>query len=78
MCSPWDFIQLERSSISTLPILGPSNLRDGVGSLADGFLDSWNYLGTSIPVNLGIKAYDTVNRTSLTIGEYEDLKVVHY
>jgi phospholipid-binding lipoprotein MlaA len=57
-----------------LPILGPSSLRDGVGSLTDGFLDPWNYLVTSIPVNLGIKAYDRVNGTSLTIGEYEDLK----
>lgn len=57
-----------------LPILGPSSLRDGVGSLADGFLDPWNYLVTSVPVNLGIKAYDRVNGTSLTIGEYEDLK----
>jgi phospholipid-binding lipoprotein MlaA len=57
-----------------LPILGPSSLRDGVGLIADGFLDPWNYLVTSIPVNLGVKAYDRVNRTSLTIGEYEDLK----
>ncbi|MFB0505302.1 MAG: MlaA family lipoprotein, partial [Thermodesulfobacteriota bacterium] len=39
-----------------------------------GFLDPWNYLVTSIPVNLGIKAYDRVNGTSLAIGEYEDLK----
>lgn len=56
------------------PIFGPSSLRDTIGSVADGFLDPWNYLGTSIPINLGIKAYDRVNRTSLTIGEYEDLK----
>lgn len=57
-----------------LPILGPSSLRDGIGSLADLFLDPTNYLVTSIPVNLGIKAYDWVNGTSLTIGDYEDLK----
>ncbi len=57
-----------------VPIFGPSSLRDTVGSLADGFLDPLNYLVTSVPANLGIKAYDRVNRTSLTIGEYEDLK----
>lgn len=56
------------------PIIGPSSLRDTIGSVADSFLDPWNYLVTSVPVNLGIKAYDRVNRTSLTIGEYEDLK----
>ena len=56
------------------PILGPSSLRDTFGSVADGFLDPWNYVLPSIPINLGVKAYDRVNNTSLIIGEYEDLK----
>jgi phospholipid-binding lipoprotein MlaA len=43
-------------------------------SMADGFLAPWNNLVTSVPVNLGVNAYDRVNRTSLTIGEYEDRK----
>lgn len=56
------------------PILGPSSVRDTVGAVADGFLEPWNYLVTSFYVNAGIKVYDRINRTSLTIGEYEDLK----
>jgi phospholipid-binding lipoprotein MlaA len=56
------------------PILGPSSLRDSVGYVGDLFLDPQNYLITSTPVNLAIKSYDQVNETSLTLGEYEDLK----
>lgn len=56
------------------PILGPSSLRDTAGFVADGFLDPWNHLVTSVPANLAVKSYDQVNKTSLTIGEYEDLK----
>jgi phospholipid-binding lipoprotein MlaA len=56
------------------PILGPSSLRDSVGYVGDLFLDPENYLITSAPVNLAIKSYDQVNETSLTLGEYEDLK----
>jgi len=56
------------------PILGPSSLRDTVGYVGDLFLDPQNYLITSTPINLAIKSYDQVNETSLTLGEYEDLK----
>jgi phospholipid-binding lipoprotein MlaA len=56
------------------PILGPSSLRDTVGYVGDLFLDPQNYLITSTPVNLAIKSYDQVNETSLSLGEYEDLK----
>ena len=57
-----------------LPILGPSSLRDGVGYVGDIFLDPTTYLITSVPINLGVKAYYLVNEASLTIGEYEDFK----
>jgi phospholipid-binding lipoprotein MlaA len=56
------------------PILGPSSLRDTVGFTGDLFLDPENYLITSIPINLAVKSYNQVNETSLTLGEYEDLK----
>jgi phospholipid-binding lipoprotein MlaA len=42
--------------------------------MADGFLAPWNYLVISIPINVGIGAYDQVNKSSLAIGEYEDRK----
>lgn len=56
------------------PILGPSSLRDTVGYVGDLFLDPQTYLITSIPINIGVRAYYQVNETSLTLGEYEDLK----
>jgi phospholipid-binding lipoprotein MlaA len=45
-----------------------------VGFTGDLFLDPTNYLITSIPINLAVKSYHQVNETSLTLGEYEDLK----
>jgi phospholipid-binding lipoprotein MlaA len=56
------------------PILGPSSIRDSVGLIGDLFLDPQNYLITDLPLNLAIKSYTQVNETSLTLGEYEDLK----
>jgi phospholipid-binding lipoprotein MlaA len=56
------------------PLLGPSSVRDSVGSFADGFLDPWNYALTSFPANAAVKAYDRVNAVSLAVGEYEALK----
>jgi phospholipid-binding lipoprotein MlaA len=55
------------------PIIGPSSLRDTVGLVGDAFLDPINYV-RPVVVSLGITAYDTVNHTSLHIGDYEDLK----
>ncbi|MBW2145450.1 MAG: VacJ family lipoprotein [Deltaproteobacteria bacterium] len=56
------------------PILGPSSLRDTVGFVGDLFLDPLNYLVASIPANIGVRSYDRVNETSLTLGDYEDFK----
>jgi phospholipid-binding lipoprotein MlaA len=55
------------------PVLGPSNLRDTIGMVGDGFLDPLNYLSPS-KYSIGAKGLRTVNKTSLTIGDYEDLK----
>ena len=56
------------------PILGPSSLRDTVGSVGDGFIDPLNYLVDSTMYNAATRGYERVNTTSLTIGEYESLK----
>ncbi len=56
-----------------LPVFGPSSLRDTIGLSGDFFLDPVNYItpGTD---RLAVKAGDRVNRTSLFIGDYEDVK----
>jgi len=56
-----------------LPILGPSSLRDGIGSVGDAFLQPVNYLDSTGTI-LVITSYDFINKTSLQIGDYEALK----
>jgi phospholipid-binding lipoprotein MlaA len=55
------------------PIWGPSSPRDTVGLIGDAFLNPFTYL-FELDVLFGIKAYETVNATSLAIGDYESLK----
>lgn len=55
------------------PFLGPSSLRDSVGDAGDYFLDPVNYV-TPLIDQYAIKIGDQVNRTSLSIGEYEEIK----
>jgi phospholipid-binding lipoprotein MlaA len=65
-----------------LPFFGPSNVRDLVGLTADAYLSPLvNIKGRekySIPDNLdqsiGIVAVQFINKTSLHLGEYENLK----
>ncbi|MBW1805993.1 MAG: VacJ family lipoprotein [Deltaproteobacteria bacterium] len=56
------------------PILGPSSMRDTIGTVGDAFLDPLGYMDLQTKYRIAVKGYDTVNDTSLTIGEYEDLK----
>jgi phospholipid-binding lipoprotein MlaA len=60
------------------PILGPSNVRDTVGYVGDLFFDPRTYLAyyfvVAEIVNTGTWILDKVNETSLTLGEYENLK----
>jgi phospholipid-binding lipoprotein MlaA len=56
------------------PFLGPSTLRDSFGMAGDWFLSPVNYAFTELPERVGVRAYDTVNDTSLSIGDYEALK----
>lgn len=55
------------------PIFGPSSSRDTVGMVGDFFLNPLSYVNPS-DVMVGVKAYETVNDTSLRIGDYESLK----
>ncbi len=56
-----------------LPFFGPSSVRDGLGRLGDTFLDPIWWLVEDIGTSLAIRAGETVNDTSLRIGEYEAL-----
>lgn len=63
---PWIYINW--------PILGPSNVRDTVGYVGDLFLDPINYVVPNYAYSVGIRAYETVNSTSLRANDYEDFK----
>lgn len=65
-----------------LPFIGPSNLRDIAGITADGYLSPLVHVKSlekyRIPQNLeetvGIYTIRLINKTSLHLGEYEDLR----
>ncbi|MGD8386426.1 MAG: VacJ family lipoprotein [Desulfobacteraceae bacterium] len=56
------------------PFLGPSCVRDTVGFVGDAFLNPVNYLVPQTKYNVAVKTGDRINETSLSIGDYEDLK----
>jgi phospholipid-binding lipoprotein MlaA len=60
------------------PVLGPSSARDTLGYVGDLFFDPRTYLAyyfvVAEIVNTGTWTLDKVNETSLTLGEYENLK----
>jgi phospholipid-binding lipoprotein MlaA len=57
----------------TWPVLGPSTVRDSVGFIGDWFLEPVNYVTPTID-RIAIKAGDRINRTSLSLGNYEEIK----
>lgn len=64
-----------------LPLLGPSNLRDSVGIVADSIMNPMTYMenrGYNLFDNsteaLGVSVEKTINYNSLHVGEYEKLK----
>jgi phospholipid-binding lipoprotein MlaA len=57
-----------------VPFFGPYSLRHGIGALGDLFVDPIFWLIEDLWVSLAIRAGETVNDTSLRIGEYEALK----
>jgi len=57
------------------PFLGPSSLRDSIGSVVDLFIVPSIYVLSNYSyIYAGAKAFEVINRTSLTLGEYEELK----
>ncbi len=58
-----------------LPFLGPSSIRDGIGLVADLYMDPLTYLPPDETwEKIGVYAFRTVNNTSLEITLYDDLK----
>jgi len=57
-----------------VPFLGPFSFRDGVGFIGDLFLDPRTYIFGDYPVMYVVRPFEIVNETSLSLGEYEDLK----
>ncbi len=55
------------------PFLGPSNLRDSIGWVADFFLNPINYI-PNMWIVTGLHVFEKINKTSLHLGEYEKLK----
>jgi len=56
-----------------LPLLGPSTLRDSVGTIGDAFLNPVRYV-KPLEISIGISAADAANEGSFHIGEYEAFK----
>jgi phospholipid-binding lipoprotein MlaA len=56
-----------------LPLFGPSNARDSIGSLGDWFLNPVSYVEPD-EAAYGITAVKFTNNSSLTLGEYESFK----
>ncbi len=56
-----------------LPVLGPSNFRDTLAMVPDGFLNPLYYIEDE-SARTGVTVFKTVNRASLHIGEYESLR----
>jgi len=65
-----------------LPFLGPSNVRDSLGLIADGYLSPLIYqkglarykLPRNYGQSVGIYGLDVINKNSLHLGAYESLK----
>ena len=57
-----------------LPFLGASSLRDTVGWVGGLYLNPLDYIVEDWWANIGVRAFDMTNKTSLRIGEYEALK----
>ena len=55
------------------PILGPSTLRDSIGSLGDAYFNPLVYINP-IEAQLAVRGFNLINKTSFHIGEYEALK----
>jgi len=53
------------------PFLGPSNFRDSLGMVGDGYVHPFILLDVDRDVTIGIWTFEQVNNTALTLGDYE-------
>ena len=58
----------------TVPVLGPSSVRETLGTVGDTFLDPITYTVNPFLLRWGVKGYKTFNEVSLKLGDYEALK----
>jgi phospholipid-binding lipoprotein MlaA len=58
----------------TIPFLGPSSFRDGLGLVGDIFLDPLFWVDMDLWTRVALRGGEVVNDTSLRIGQYEALK----
>lgn len=56
------------------PVFGPSNIRDTIGMIGDGFLNPLYFWPQETVYRAGISGFRVVNNTSLELGEYESIK----
>ena len=56
-----------------LPVLGPSSVRDGLGTAGDWYLSPITYVDPTL-LSYGLKTHDRVNHVSFHIGDYEAFK----
>lgn len=59
-----------------LPLFGPSNIRDGVGLFADMQVHPYSYIGLNSEEKIAVRAYEYVNRLSITPDVYEEIKKI--
>jgi len=57
-----------------LPFLGPSSLRDTAGWVGGLYLNPLDYMVDDFWPNVGFRTFDTLNKVSMRIGEYESIK----
>lgn len=64
-----------------MPLLGPSNLRDRLGSFADGYIAPPSYYSVfsdkitdKFLESMAINTFNSINSTSLNLGQYESIK----
>lgn len=67
------FYRLPTGIYLNWPVFGPSTIRGTVGIAGDSFLSPWHYID-DFAVTAGTRAGDTINSTSLSLGEYEQFK----
>ena len=54
--------------------MGPSSLRDGIGSIVDRLIvPTWYVISNYGTPYLVVSVFEVVNTTSLSLGDYEDL-----